>query len=315
MSDNQNKPITVFISYSWDSEEHKAWVRMLADRLTEEGLEVLLDQYEIAGNSLTSFMQNGITKADKVIIVGTPRYKEKANSHKSGTNIEDQIINIQMGRDFTNPKFIPVLRRGGFADSFTMMVSDRFGFDFSDDAKFESEFERLVGGLYGKSKRPEKKDENQRSISLQEEYSKAVKIVRYMEDRRPLYTPFTIESPFDCKHSINLIRMYLTDSMGNISSDTKLFKFMKDMRFACRVFLNKCETLNLLKMRKYGFGTPYDHDSQDPKNQIIEKQEIEFYNALEELRNTFGIIVAEISKAYKIDIEDDLASILPPKDE
>ena len=90
---------------------------------------------------------------------------------------------------------------------------------------------------------------------------------------------------------------------------------MKDMRFACRVFLNKCETLNLLKMRKYGFGTPYDHDSQDPKNQIIEKQEIEFYNALEELRNTFGIILAEISKAYEIDIEDDLASILPPKDE
>ena len=141
---------------------------MLADRLTEEGIEVLLDQYEIPGNSLTSFMQDGIAKADKVIIVGTPRYKEKANSHKSGTNIEDQIINIHMGRDFTNPKFIPVLRKGGFADSFTVMVSDRFGFDFSDDAKFESEFERLVGGLYGKSKRPEKKHEIQWTLSLNE---------------------------------------------------------------------------------------------------------------------------------------------------
>ena len=117
MDNEQNNPITVFISYSWDSEEHKAWVKMLADRLTDEGLEVLLDQYEIPGNSLTSFMQDGIAKADKVIIVGTPRYKEKANSHKSGTNIEDQIINIHMGRDFTNPKFIPVLRSGGFEDS------------------------------------------------------------------------------------------------------------------------------------------------------------------------------------------------------
>ena len=139
---------------------------MLADRLTDEGIEVLLDQYEIAGSSLTSFMQDGIAKADKVIIVGTPRYKEKANSHKSGTYIEDQIINIHMGRDFTNPKFIPVLRRGGFADSFTVMVSDRFGFDFSDDAKFESELKKLVKGLYGNSTRPPKKEEVQWTTTI-----------------------------------------------------------------------------------------------------------------------------------------------------
>lgn len=29
MDNKQNKPIIVFISYSWDSEEHKAWGRKL----------------------------------------------------------------------------------------------------------------------------------------------------------------------------------------------------------------------------------------------------------------------------------------------
>lgn len=312
MSDNQNKPMAVFISYSWDSDKHKEWVKKLADRLTEEGLDVILDQYQPAGTPLTRFMANGLEKADRVLIIGTPDYKKKAETKGTGAAFEEQIIKVDMMDDLDTTKFIPILRKGSFPASFTKLIKERIGFDFSKNSKFESEFIKLVDELFGKTKRPEKKDEIQRSISLQEEYSKAVKIVRYMEDRRPLYTPFWIESPYDCKHSIDLIRAYLTDSMGNISSDAKLFKFMKDMRFACRGFLNKCETLNLRKMRKYGFGTPYDHDSQDPKNQIIEKQEIEFYNALEELRNTFGIILAEISKAYGIDIEDDLASILPP---
>ncbi len=150
MDNEQNKPITVFISYSWDSEEHKAWVRMLADRLTEKGIEVLLDQYQEPGTSLTAFMQDGLRNADKVLVIGTPNYKRKAESHKGRTYTEDQIINIHMTRDFATTKFIPILRKGSYSTSFKDLVGDRSGFDFSDDKKFESEFEGLVDGLVGK---------------------------------------------------------------------------------------------------------------------------------------------------------------------
>jgi hypothetical protein len=34
----------VFISYSWDDEDHKRWVRDLAARLRTHGIETLLDQ-------------------------------------------------------------------------------------------------------------------------------------------------------------------------------------------------------------------------------------------------------------------------------
>ena len=38
----------VFISYSHDSEEHAVRVLALADRLRSEGIEAILDQYEMS---------------------------------------------------------------------------------------------------------------------------------------------------------------------------------------------------------------------------------------------------------------------------
>jgi len=40
-----------------------------------------------------------------------------------------------------------------------------------------------------------------------------------------------------------------------------------------------------------------------------------FYGALGEMRGTFGVHLARIAAQFKLDIEDNLASILPAKDE
>ena len=37
----------VFISYSWDSDAHKEWVRQLGERLVTNGVEVILDQWKL----------------------------------------------------------------------------------------------------------------------------------------------------------------------------------------------------------------------------------------------------------------------------
>ena len=37
----------VFLSYSHDSEVHRAWVRLLAERLLKGGVEVTLDQWDL----------------------------------------------------------------------------------------------------------------------------------------------------------------------------------------------------------------------------------------------------------------------------
>jgi hypothetical protein len=142
---------------------------MLAERLYKEGLEVLLDQYERAGTSLSRFMTNGLVEADKVLIVGTPEYKKKAETKGTGAAFEEQIIKIDMMDDLDTTKFIPILRKGSFPASFTKLIRERIGFIFSDDTKFESVFQELVDELYGKSKRPEKEHEIQWTISLNEE--------------------------------------------------------------------------------------------------------------------------------------------------
>jgi hypothetical protein len=60
MSDSieQNTPI-IFISYSHDTREHKAWVALLAQRLVEKGVEVLFDQWDLGpGDDVPKFMEH-----------------------------------------------------------------------------------------------------------------------------------------------------------------------------------------------------------------------------------------------------------------
>ena len=47
-----------FISYSHDNEDHKEWVLNLASRLVENGVNVILDQWNLSlGGDLPSFME------------------------------------------------------------------------------------------------------------------------------------------------------------------------------------------------------------------------------------------------------------------
>ena len=86
--------LTVFISYSWDSQEHKEWVLKLATYLIEKaGCHVLLDQFDLAaGKELIHFMENGLEIADKVLIILTEDYKKRADARTGGTGFEYSLI-------------------------------------------------------------------------------------------------------------------------------------------------------------------------------------------------------------------------------
>ena len=48
----------VFISYSWENEKHREWVKALADRLLENGVNAHIDQYDLdLGDRLPQFME------------------------------------------------------------------------------------------------------------------------------------------------------------------------------------------------------------------------------------------------------------------
>lgn len=69
----------VFISYSLDNDEHKQWVGKLASDLHNNGIDAILDQWDIGpGDDLTAFMEKGVSSADRVLVDCSPRYVEKA---------------------------------------------------------------------------------------------------------------------------------------------------------------------------------------------------------------------------------------------
>jgi hypothetical protein len=62
----------VFLSYSHDSEVHRAWVRLLAEQLRRGGVEVTLDQWDLRpGGDVVRFLDLGIRDADRVLMVCT----------------------------------------------------------------------------------------------------------------------------------------------------------------------------------------------------------------------------------------------------
>ncbi|MDP1069474.1 toll/interleukin-1 receptor domain-containing protein, partial [Klebsiella pneumoniae] len=78
------------------------------------GIDVILDQFELsAGKDLTHFMESSLEKADKVLVILNPNYKQKAENRKSGVGYETSMISQEI---FESPiskvKFIPILRIG-----------------------------------------------------------------------------------------------------------------------------------------------------------------------------------------------------------
>lgn len=92
---------TIFISYSWDNEDHKEWVFKLANGLVNNGIDVLLDQYDLsAGNEMTYFMEKAMT-ADKVVIILAPNYKLKADNREGGVGYEHRKKTMNCGNTNT----------------------------------------------------------------------------------------------------------------------------------------------------------------------------------------------------------------------
>lgn len=84
---------TAFISYSYDSEAHKAWVRTLAERLTRDGIRIVLDQWHLAlGDDLPRFMEENIAEAGYVLLICTETYITKADARAGGVGYESGLL-------------------------------------------------------------------------------------------------------------------------------------------------------------------------------------------------------------------------------
>lgn len=106
--------------------------------------------------------------------------------------------------------------------------------------------------------------------------------VRHMEDER-----FCVLSAIECRN-------FLTEQMGMPGVGSSLLRSLRAMRLAMRQFVER--------------GGPYGQNFSHRESYGTDA----FSLALGELRSQVGLHVAAIAYQYKIEVEDDLATILPP---
>jgi TIR domain-containing protein len=108
-----------FISYAWGDREQERWVEHnLATDMQKAGISVLLDQWENArvGASVSRFIER-IEKCDRIIVVGTPRYREKYENKDTSTGYVvaaevDLISNRLLSTEDQKETVLPLLLAG-----------------------------------------------------------------------------------------------------------------------------------------------------------------------------------------------------------
>ena len=142
----------VFISYSWDNEEHKNWILLLANKLIANGVDVILDRYYLGpGKNMLHFMDESIKKVDKVLMVFTPNYKIRAEKREGGVGKEYSIFNVELYRTIaSNSKYIPILKEGTVETSIPDFIQQLIAIHMTGNYRFEEKFHELLLAIYEK---------------------------------------------------------------------------------------------------------------------------------------------------------------------
>jgi tetratricopeptide (TPR) repeat protein len=145
--DTEKEIPSVFISYCWTSENHKNWVRSLADKLVREsGIEVILDQWHgKIGHDRFHFMEDSIRVADKVLVICDKKYCDRANGRAGGVGTETRIITPEVYRSSKQDKFIPIALEYNEHNEYLLpdFMSSRFALGMTKEEEFESDYRQL----------------------------------------------------------------------------------------------------------------------------------------------------------------------------
>ena len=141
---------SVFISYSHDSVAHKAWVLRLAVDLRERGVDAALDQWELVpGQDVAAFMQKGILEADRVLLVCSSIYVNKAEVGTGGVGFERLIVTGEVMQNIDTRKFIPIVRNNSGEVRIPRFLGPRLYIDFNEDKAYEVKRDELLRELLG----------------------------------------------------------------------------------------------------------------------------------------------------------------------
>ncbi len=143
----------VFISYSWSSKEYEERVMNLAVKLREDGIDVIIDKWDMQpGNDTINFMEKSVKdpSVNFVLMLLDKKYAEKADKRSGGVGIETQVISREVYNDVEQSKFIPIIfDREDNKVCLPIYLENRFYYDLTKN-NFEEEYVKLVKQIYGR---------------------------------------------------------------------------------------------------------------------------------------------------------------------
>jgi hypothetical protein len=154
-SENGSENPRVFISYSWDSQEHRLWVESFAGQLRASGIDARLDAWKDENQSIDDFMMVELERADFILAICTPEFHQKVIANAEG--VQSTASGFEVGtaaalRRMGRKPIVPVLRRGEWTEAAPSNLLAYRYYDLTGDDIAE-EFNKLRDHLLGYSKR------------------------------------------------------------------------------------------------------------------------------------------------------------------
>lgn len=144
-----------FLSYAWESDELKAWVKEIASTLRSDGVETILDQWHaVPGDQLPAFMERSVRENDFVLIICTPQYKKKSEERIGGVGYEGDVMTAEIYGKNNHRKFIHILREGDWKTSVPSWLTGKYGIDLRGSPFKPERYQDLLTTLLGKREVP-----------------------------------------------------------------------------------------------------------------------------------------------------------------
>lgn len=127
------------------------------------------------------------------------------------------------------------------------------------------------------------------------------RVISYLEDRRVLYLPYEPHmEKTHCIQSVLNIREYLSKEIEQLSLGSPIIPILKFLRGSCRKFIINIE--------------PVQKELNNLPEEVPHQAKFVFSTSLGELRANFGIVIALLCAKYELDINENLAVIIPLND-
>ena len=147
------KEITVFISYSHDSEAHRDKVLALSERLREDGITTILDQYENGSpmQGWPRWMLDQLDAATYVLVVCTETHYRRFRGHEApgkgkGVDWEGALITQELyDARSRSLKFVPVFLSDAVADSIPEPLRSIGYYALTSASAYQNLYDFLLG--------------------------------------------------------------------------------------------------------------------------------------------------------------------------